>query len=314
MTELVPTQTLQAAIQYANELSKSGLLPRVYQEKPANVLWAMEYARTLGISHMAAITGIHVIDGKPTASSALISALVRRAGHKLRISGTETSATVQIIRSDDPDWTFTATWTLDRAKTAGLLGKQVWKNYPAAMLKARAITECARDACQEALFGVQYTAEELGAEVDEDGNVIEGTLIGEPVSAPPAPTADPAAQKLADAAMFAECKGDITTLWREAGREVLGRHVTNTAITDPAQRAAAPLMFLGDVLKARGEILPDTIDETAATDAPSATEGDANPLPDTDNARALTEAAAATWDTIDATTDATDDGGQEPLL
>ena len=38
------------------------------------------------------------------------------------------------------------------------------------MLKARAITEVSRDACSEALFGVIYTAEELGAEhVDEDG-------------------------------------------------------------------------------------------------------------------------------------------------
>ena len=35
------------------------------------------------------------------------------------------------------------------------------------MLKSRAITQCARDACEEALFGLHYTPEELGAEVDE---------------------------------------------------------------------------------------------------------------------------------------------------
>ena len=40
------------------------------------------------------------------------------------------------------------------------------------MLKARAITQCARDACEEALFGLHYTPEELGAEVDEDGVVV----------------------------------------------------------------------------------------------------------------------------------------------
>ena len=43
------------------------------------------------------------------------------------------------------------------------------------MLKARAITQCARDACEEALFGLHYTPEELGAEVDEDGVVVEET-------------------------------------------------------------------------------------------------------------------------------------------
>jgi hypothetical protein len=118
--------------------------------------------------------------------------------------------------------------------------------------------------------------------------------------------------------MFAECKADIVTLWREAGKDVLGRHVANTAITDPAERAAAPLMFLGDVLRARGEILPEAVtldaDETATADAPSATQADANPLPDTDNARALAEAAAASWEPVDATITATTDDGQEPLL
>lgn len=37
------------------------------------------------------------------------------------------------------------------------------------MLKARAITEVARDACEEALMGMTYTPEEMGADVDEDG-------------------------------------------------------------------------------------------------------------------------------------------------
>ena len=41
------------------------------------------------------------------------------------------------------------------------------------MLKSRAITQCARDACEEALFGLHYTPEELGAEVDEDGVVVD---------------------------------------------------------------------------------------------------------------------------------------------
>jgi len=50
---------------------------------------------------------------------------------------------------------------MDRAKAANLVNKGNWKTYPAAMLKARAITEVARDACPEALFGVAYTAEEL---------------------------------------------------------------------------------------------------------------------------------------------------------
>jgi hypothetical protein len=139
----------------------------------------VEFGEMLGLAPMAAITGVHVIEGKPTASAGLISALVRRAGHKLRLKGDGRSATCQIMRSDDPDFVFEVTWTLRRnddgnpsAEEAGLLNKNTWKNYPAAMLKSRVITQCARDACEEALFGLHYTPEELGAEVDEDGVVV----------------------------------------------------------------------------------------------------------------------------------------------
>lgn len=166
-----PTE-MDSMLRFAKVLADGSLLPRSYQKQPANIIWALEYARTLNITVIAAMAGVHVIDGKPTASSALISALVRRAGHKLRITGDGTSATATIVRADDPDFTFTATWDLDRAKIAGLTGKAVWKNYPAAMLKARAITEVARDACQEALFGLLYTPEELGATVNADGEPI----------------------------------------------------------------------------------------------------------------------------------------------
>ena len=164
-----PRNSVTAKLTYAKALSDSGLLPQAYRNKPANVLYAMEFGEMLGLSPMAAITGVHIIEGKPSASSALISALVRRAGHRLRVTGDDKKATASITRSDDPGFEFTSTWTIERAKQAGLVNKDVWKKYPAAMLKARAVTEAARDACEEALSGMHYTPEELGADVDEEG-------------------------------------------------------------------------------------------------------------------------------------------------
>ena len=70
-------------------------------------------------------------------------------------------ATVEIVRADDPDYTFSVTWDMAKAQQAQLSGKENWRKYPMAMLTARAITECARDACPEALFGVVYTGEEM---------------------------------------------------------------------------------------------------------------------------------------------------------
>jgi hypothetical protein len=175
--ELRAQASLPAKVHYAKALADSGLLPSAYRKQPANVLYAIEYGDMLGLSPMAAITGVHIIEGKPTASAALISALVRRAGHKLRVRGDAQSAWCQIVRCDDPDFPFEVTFTIEDAKTAGLTGKKVWQQYGSSMLKSRAITQCARDACEEALFGLHYTPEELGAEVDEDGAVVGSTIV-----------------------------------------------------------------------------------------------------------------------------------------
>lgn len=175
MSDLVKAtpNVLSAKIAYAERLAQAGLLPAAYRSQPANVLLIVEQAEALGIPVMTALNGVHVIDGKPTISPALMSALVRRAGHKLRVTGDDTHAVAEIIRADDPDFTFRSEWTLERAKKAGLAGRGSWGKYPAAMLKARAISEVCRDACQEVVAGV-YTPEELGADVvvDADGDVV----------------------------------------------------------------------------------------------------------------------------------------------
>jgi hypothetical protein len=180
--DLVRPDDLGAKVTYAKHLAQAGLLPKAYAGQPGNVLLAIEMGESLGIPTMTAITSIHVVDGKPTASAGLMSALVRRAGHRLRVIGDDTHAVAEIVRADDPEFTFRSEWTMDRAKAAGLAGKGVWKSYPAAMLKARAISEVARDACQEALSGVIYTPEELGASVSvgDDGEMYLGDTTPTP--------------------------------------------------------------------------------------------------------------------------------------
>ena len=187
MSNLVKATSTSDKVALAHELANAQLLPKAYQKNPANLLYAIEYAEALGISPISAVTSIHVIDGKPTASAQLIAGLGRRAGHKVRVAfdPVTKTATAQVIRKDDPDFVFESVWTMARAQSAGLTGKDVWRKYPDAMLKARAITEVARDAFPEALFGVVYTAEELGAaDVDEDGAVLSGSAITTTIAAP----------------------------------------------------------------------------------------------------------------------------------
>lgn len=285
MTEIQRRADMPAKINYAKALADSGLLPKEYRKQPANVLWAMEYADMLGLPPMSAITGIHVIDGKPTASAGLISGLVRRAGHRLRITGDDQHAVAEIRRCDDPDFTFKAEWTIDRARNAGLLDKKgdTWQRYPAAMLKARAVTEVARDACEEALSGVHYTAEELGAEVDESGQVIQGQA--EPGTEKPAqqqqddpwyvrPPQGPSAQEIADAAHDPEITVDaVRTLWDQAKRQ----QVLDAEVADPATGEANDLR---SVLTDRGQVAnendaAETEDQAATDEAAAETGGEA---------------------------------------
>lgn len=164
-----------AKLVWAKQLAGSNLLPDSYKNNPANILYAVELGDALGIPRITAINQVHVIKGKPSASANLISALVRRAGHRLRVVANDKEATATIVRCDDKDFEFKAKWDLDRAQKAGLMSNDTWKKFPAAMLKARAITEVARMACEEALSGVCYTPEELGADVDAAGNVVDVT-------------------------------------------------------------------------------------------------------------------------------------------
>lgn len=162
--EIVPTEGLEAKKEYAILLSRSNLLPRQYQGNPANLLFALEYADAVGVSRIHALISIAVINGKPSPSSDLMATLVRRAGHKLRVTGDDKSATAQLIRSDDPDFVFEAVWDEAKARKAGLWGNRgPWTNYPAAMLRARAISEVVRMGAADCLAGAVYTPEEAAS-------------------------------------------------------------------------------------------------------------------------------------------------------
>jgi hypothetical protein len=230
--------SLDAKVAYAKLLAGSGLLPKSYQRQPANVLFALEYGQALGISPIAAMMGIHVIDGRPCASSGLISGLVQKAGHRLRVTGNDKTATCTITRADDPEFKFTFTWDMDRARQAGLTGKQVWKNYPAAMLRARAITEAARAAASDVLYGLGYTPEELGADA-LDYAPGETMVTAETPPAPP---------EAGSEAASAEILG------------VIGSHYRRLAITDTSEQLDAAATIVDRALTAPQDLTSDEAD------------------------------------------------------
>lgn len=168
-----PNMELTEKINWSKAMSTGSLLPRQYQNNPANLMFAAEYADALGVSRIHVLTSIAVINGRPSPSADLMGAMVRNKGHKLRVTGDDTYAEAILIRADDPDYEFKARWDIDKARTAGLWGnKGPWTNYPGAMLRARAISEVVRMGASDVMAGAIYTPEELGEVVDESGNPI----------------------------------------------------------------------------------------------------------------------------------------------
>lgn len=212
-------EPLDERIKYAQVLARASLIPkslwdsnrndengRLVMGGPSvgNVLLVMEHGAMLGLHPMAAINGIYIIEGKASMSANLMSAVVRAKGFKLRVVtegdwGPTFKATASIVRPDDPDFTYSVTWTEAKAKRADLTGKDNWRKYPEAMAKARAISEVIREGATDALNGLVYSPEELGAKVNESGDY-ETEDVGElhpEALAPAAPSAKPAARKQA---------------------------------------------------------------------------------------------------------------------
>ncbi len=170
MNEMTVHQPASAAVldtqmRFAQAVTETNgsILPKAYQQNPGNALIAINLGSSMGLAPAESLYRIDVIQGTPTASAELVASNVRKAGHKLRVRVDEQaqSVTAEIIRADDPDYTYTVTRDMKWAQGMGLSGKDNYKKQPMTMLQWRAITAVARLAASEALYGVGYTSDEI---------------------------------------------------------------------------------------------------------------------------------------------------------
>ena len=166
MTELElhqnPSADLGLQMSYARAVQTANMLPEAYRGKPADILLAVGLGQSMGLSPAESLYRISVIKGKPTASAELIAANVRKAGHKLRVVTEGQSVKATIVRADDPDFEHTVVRDMQWASRMGLDKNDNYRKQPETMLQWRAITAVARLACPEALYGVQYSPDEMG--------------------------------------------------------------------------------------------------------------------------------------------------------
>ncbi len=155
-------RTWEDAMRTAVVLCKGRLLPPALASNPEAVVTILVLGRELGLTISQSIRGIHVIDGKPSISAQLMVSLVLQSGLAERFDLTVSTAEIAtyVTRRRGSQHDTTLSWTIEQARTAGLLGKGPWKAYPQAMLRARASAELCRAVYPDVVSGL-YDPEEL---------------------------------------------------------------------------------------------------------------------------------------------------------
>ena len=162
---LVPT-SLQEAIQFAEMIANSDLVPADYKRKPGNIVIAVQMGLEVGLRPIQALQNIAVINGRPSVWGDSMLALVRASG--LLESFNETldestmTATCAVKRKGEPAPSEPVTFSKADAEKAKLWGKQgPWTQYPKRMLKMRARAFALRDTFADVLKGLNMAEEAI---------------------------------------------------------------------------------------------------------------------------------------------------------
>lgn len=156
--------SFEQLFELTDRLSKAtGFLPKIFEGKPGAVLACVLKGRELGFETMASFSALFVMNFKGDFrigiyADAQLALLVRR-GYKYEwVEMTDEKATIKLMYEGRKD--FELSYTIGEAKTARLSDKDIWKAYPAQMLRARATSAAARAYAPEVMHGV-YSKEEL---------------------------------------------------------------------------------------------------------------------------------------------------------
>ena len=173
---------------FAKAATMSGLVGYSRRDPPAVALaksmMVCQYGAELGVPPMAALQGIHVIEGKPALGAGLISALIQKSGIvKYRVTSSNAEECVlSWFEFVDGAWerVGTSTFTIAEAKSANLAGRDNWKKYTSDMLFARALTRGARRFAPAIFAGSVYTPDEISS----GGEYIEAEVLQEQIAEP----------------------------------------------------------------------------------------------------------------------------------
>lgn len=191
--------------QLGQVFAKSGFFSDVREEAQAIV--KIMAGGELGFPPITSMTGIYIVKGKVSLSANLMAARVKSSGkYDFRVKEmTATKCAIEFFQNGESIGV--SDFTIEDAKKAGT---QNTDKFPRNMLYARAMSNGCKWFCPDIFAGGIYTPEELGAPVNEDGEVIEMTNAQPktPLRAVPAKTSPAIA-------------AEIERLWPEFGQAAL---------------------------------------------------------------------------------------------
>lgn len=173
---------LEQAIQFAELLSKSNMVPKEFVGNPGNILVAVQWGMELGLQPMQAMQNIAVINGRPSLWGDAVIGIVKAspACEYVVEEVSDTTATCRVKRRGEPEQS--RTFTAEDAAKAGLRGKAgPWTQYPKRMMQMRARSWALRDVFPDVLRGMPVAEEIMDIPVEREPDRKSGQQVAESV-------------------------------------------------------------------------------------------------------------------------------------
>lgn len=195
MTNLILRPSTFAELdRFAQVAAKSKMVPTAYQNKPEDIMLAIQMGSELGLAPMQSLQGIAVINSRPSVWGDALIGLCRSSAAcediAEKIEGDGDNRTAYCVAKRKGASPVTGRFSVADAKRANLWGKQgPWAQYPDRMLQMRARAFALRDAFPDVLKGLHVAEEvrDIPAKADEfAGPTLDATaeIVPEPQPEP----------------------------------------------------------------------------------------------------------------------------------
>ena len=130
--------------------------------KPQDAFLVIMAGREFGLGAMASLRSFHIVEGRPCLSAQAMMGLCMRHSTCQFFRVVSASSEEVVVEAQRAGWPEPSrmSFTIKDAQRANLIGKQIWKKYPRAMLTNRCIAEAARFWFPDVVGGL-YDPEEI---------------------------------------------------------------------------------------------------------------------------------------------------------